>query len=255
MTVPLVDLGGMHIVLVGGGGDIGTAMARQFVELGAQLRVFDRDAAALDRLRETLGAPAQVEVRVVDVTDEVSMRAAFAAAGERIDGLVNAAGIENPPMPIEDFDLAMFRKVMDVNVTGVFLGLKYGVPRMAGAGGSIVNLGSTGGIKGAALVSAYVASKHAVIGLTRSAAVECGPRGIRVNAVCPGPIEGRMIDAIYGSSPGQPSEQARARMAQMPSRRFGRADEVAGLTAFLLSPASGFINGALYSIDGGISAI
>lgn len=254
---PLVDLRGRRIVLVGGAGDIGTAMVGQFLSLGARLAVLDRDLAALERLRDKLGDPAMLEILPVDVTDEAAMAGTFARLGPRIDGLVNAAGIENAPAPIAGFDLATFRKVMDVNVTGVFLGLKYAVPLMAGApgGGAIVNLGSTGAIKGAALMSAYVASKHAVVGLTRAAAVECGPQGIRVNAICPGPIEGRMIRSIYGGSGDAPSEQAVARMAQIPSRRFGQPEEVARVTAFLLSPASSFINGALLSVDGGICAI
>jgi NAD(P)-dependent dehydrogenase (short-subunit alcohol dehydrogenase family) len=122
-------------------------------------------------------------------------------------------------------------------------------------GGAVVNFASTGGIKGANGMSAYVASKHAVIGLTRCAAIESGPDGLRVNAICPGPTAGRMIDSIMGSEPGKPSEAAQARMNVIPSRRFGDRQEIANVTAFLLSDAAGYVNGACYTVDGGISAI
>ena len=250
----LFDLEGRRIAVVGGAGDIGAVLVRLLCTLGADVCIIDRDSAALDRLGASLSDGASHSVHLADVTDEAAMAAAFAGF-DGLDGLVNGAAIENVPTPVDQFDLADFRRVLDVNVAGVFLGLKYGLPLLARRGGAAVNVASTAGIKGAANMSAYVASKHAVVGLTRSAAVEWGPQGVRVNAICPGPVEGRMIDAIFGSKPGAPSDMARARMAQIPSRRFARPEEVARVTAFMLSPASEYVNGSLYSVDGGICAI
>lgn len=259
MAKCLVDLAQRRIVVSGAAGDIGGCMVALFRSLGAHVIALDRDAAALDRLRDSAdggeGQGGVLETIAVDVADEAAMAEAFRTIGGPIHGLVNGAGIENRPTPVDEMDLATFRRVLDVNVTGVFLGLKYGVPHMREAGGSIVNVASTAGIKGAAGMSAYVASKHAVVGLTRATAVECGPSGIRVNAICPGPIAGRMIDSIFGSKPDEPSPAALARMAQIPSRRFGQPQEVAATTAWLLSDAAGYVNGALMSVDGGISAI
>ncbi len=251
----LFNLQERHVAIIGASGDIGTSMVQLCLSLGARVYAVDRDEAALAGLADQSEAGGALQTFVADVTDEGAMAAAFGGMGGRLDGLVNGAGIENRPVNMDEMDVEVFRKVVDVNVTGVFLGMKYGIPLMRENGGSIVNVSSTAGIKGAAGMAPYIASKHAVIGLTRTGAVEWGPAGIRVNAICPGPIEGRMIDSIYGSKPGAPSEIARARMAVIPSRRFGRRDEIANVTAFLLSEAATYVNGACYSIDGGISAI
>ncbi len=254
-TSPLVDFTDRHIAIVGAAGDIGTAIVDVLLAHGARVTAIDRDPDLLDALNDLPGASDKtLATHVADVTDESRMADAFAAAGP-IDGLVNGAGIEHRPLPITELETAVLRKVMDVNVTGVFLGMKYGLPMLCKPGGAVVNFSSTAGIKGSGKMSAYVASKHAVIGLTRCAAIESGPDGIRVNAICPGPIEGRMIDAIMGSKPGAPSPTAKARMEVIPSRRFGERTEIANVTAFLLSDAAAYVNGACYSVDGGISAI
>ncbi len=207
MGRPLIDLDGRHIALVGAAGELGATMTALLLDLGAHVLAIDRDAAALDAMT----GPPRLRTIVADVVDEAAMIRAFDTLEAPLDGLVNGAGIENVATPIDALDTALFRKVMDVNVTGVFLGMKYGVPRMRTPGGSIVNIASTAGVKGAAGMSAYVASKHAVIGLTRCAAIDYGPAGLRVNALCPGPLDGRMIDTIMGSKPGAPSDRAKAR--------------------------------------------
>lgn len=252
---PMVNLQGRRIAIIGAAGDIGGKIVAVLLAQGAYISAIDRDADALERLASANGAGTTLQTFQADVSDEAAMAHAFSAIGGSLDGLVNGAAIENRPQVIDELSSDEFRKVMDVNVTGVFLGLKYGIPLMKEKGGSIVNFASTAGIKGAAGMSAYVASKHAVIGLTRCAAIEWGQHGIRTNAICPGPVEGRMIDMIFGSKPGQPSEMALARMAAIPSRRFSRPEEVANVTAFLLSDAAEILNGACYSVDGGISAI
>ncbi len=254
-TPPLVDFTGRHIAVVGAAGDIGTAIVSLLLALGGRVTAIDRDPVTLAALEALPGASAAtLAIAAADVTDEARMAEVFAALGA-IDGLVNGAGIEHRPTPIPELDTAILRKVMDVNVTGVFLGMKYGLPLLRRPGGAVVNFASTAGIKGANGMSAYVASKHAVIGLTRCAAIESGPDGLRINAICPGPTAGRMIDSIMGSEPGKPSAMAQERMAAVPSRRFGEPAEIANVTAFLLSEAAGFVNGACYSVDGGISAI
>lgn len=250
-----MNLDGRHVAIVGAAGDIGQEMVRLCLALGAAVTAIDRDEQALAALAADAAGAGSLRTCLADATDEGAMAAAFATIGGRLDGLVNGAGIENRPTEIDAMDTSVFRKIVDVNVTGVFLGLKHGIPLMREHGGAVVNVSSTAGIKGAAGMAPYIASKHAVIGLTRTAAIEWGQAGIRVNAICPGPVEGRMIDSIYGSEPGAPSAAARARMAAIPSRRFGRRDEIANVTAFLLSAAASYVNGACYSIDGGISAI
>lgn len=254
-----MSLAGKVILITGASGDIGAEAVRSFLDDGARIAAVDRSGDGLDRLARSSGESGSLATFVADVTDEASVQASFAAIYERfgrIDGLVNAAGIEGPRVPIDRYPADMFRQVLNVNVTGAFLGMKHAIPIMLeSGGGSIVNLSSVAGTKGAEGLSAYIASKHAVIGLTRTAALEWMRHGIRVNAVCPGPISGRMIDAIYDENPEAPSPIGEARRQAIPARRFGEPAEVAAVTAFLLSDAASYVNGACYAVDGGISAM
>lgn len=238
-------LAGRVAVVTGGAGDLGRAVAARLHHDGALVALLDIDEVGLKEARSTMGDA--VLTITVDATDEVAVRdasARVAAWGSgRIDILVNNVGIEGPVAPITDLDTADFTRVLAVNVVGVFLGLKHALPHM-GEGGVVVNTGSTASFRGAPHLSAYVASKHAVLGLTRSASLEVADRGIRVCAVCPGPLEGRMIREL---------DQRRRELGLEPdtSRRRGRVEEVAAAVAYLVSDEAGFVNGSGFVIDGG----
>jgi NAD(P)-dependent dehydrogenase (short-subunit alcohol dehydrogenase family) len=172
-----------------------------------------------------------------------------------IDFLVNNAGIEGVVVPIEEYPEDVFDRVMAVNVRGVFLGLKYAYPALrARGGGAIVNLSSVAGITGNPMISAYIASKHAVVGLTRSAAVSYGAAGVRVNAVLPAPVDTRMMRSLEeGFAPGAGATVKQMMSAQVPLGRYASAAEIASVIAFLLSDDASYVNGSLYTIDGGMT--
>lgn len=251
---------GKAFILTGGGGDIGSATVHLLLAQGARVAVLDRSADSLQALADEAAAPDRLFTRACDVTSESDLGACFAEARQAlgsIHGVVNAAGIEGRRAPIDQCPTEMFNAVMAVNVTGVFLGIKHGIPLLQeSGGGSIVNACSTAGIKGVEGMAPYVASKHAVLGLTRSASLEWGRHGIRVNCVAPGPVEGRMLKSIYAEKANDPNwPSLESRKAINPSGRFGDPREVANVIAFLLSDLSGFVNGAIFSVDGGVSAL
>jgi NAD(P)-dependent dehydrogenase (short-subunit alcohol dehydrogenase family) len=185
-------LDGKVALITGAAGEIGAATVKLMIARGARIVAVDRDKAALMRLSDELERPAELIPIEGDVTDEGSVEGFVARAREsagQIDIFFNNAGIEGSVRPIAEYPLADFRRVLDVNVVGVFLGLKHVLPVIAEAGGgAVINSSSVAGLTGTAGLCAYNASKHAVIGLTRSAAAEWGGRGIRVNSVNPGPI-------------------------------------------------------------------
>jgi NAD(P)-dependent dehydrogenase (short-subunit alcohol dehydrogenase family) len=252
----------MTAVVTGGGGDIGRTTALLLAAEGAQVLVVDIDPEALRTSVDAIvatGGRAKGMVADVSVPADVEAyaREAQRLGGGSIDLFFNNAGIEGNIVPLVDLDVEDFDRVLSVNARGVFLGLKHVLPRMAD-GGAVVNTSSVGGLRGSVGLSAYVASKHAVIGLTKTAALEMASRGIRVSAVCPGPVEGRMISAINAQRvvlPGAQPQPAAAPAATGHSlARYAEVEEVARAVAFLLGPEATYVSGTALVVDGGMTA-
>jgi NAD(P)-dependent dehydrogenase (short-subunit alcohol dehydrogenase family) len=245
-------------IITGGAGGIGQGVARLFVAEGAKVLLVDVDRDALTSLVASLGE-ANASACVADVSDpadaECYVRTAVDRCG-RIDALLSNAGVEGRVVPLVDYPVEAFDKVLAVNVRGVFLSLKYTIPVMMKAGGgSIVITSSIAGLRGSAGLSAYAASKHAVIGMMRSAALEYASAGVRINTIHPAPIETRMMDALEQQlAPGAVVQARTAFETAIPMGRYGTPEEVARLAMFLVSDESCYCSGGLYPVDGGMSA-
>ena len=208
------------------------------------MQTFDADS------RRVIGIEADVS-KDTDVKNYV--KETMAAFG-RIDTLFNNAGIEGSISSLEDYEEEIFDRVVQVNIKGVWLGMRYCADAMRkSGGGSIINTASAAGLMATPSLIAYGASKHAVIGMTKSASIELAPAGIRVNAVCPGVINTRMMRSIEEQTiPDNPEEYVKAVSEKTPLGRYGEPEEVAGLVAFLASDEATYITGSSYVIDGGL---
>ena len=243
------DLARYTGLVVGASRGIGAEAARTLARRGARVLLAARNRAALEEVARTIRlAGGAAEVVPTDIGDPESVH----RMGDRVRGIageldfaVNNAGEGYAPTPLGDVPREAFERVLRVTVAGTFLSMKEELPLLAAAGGgSIVNISSTAGVSAFAGGGPYVAAKHAVIGLTKAAAIDYAPAGIRVNAVAPGPIDTERLQAL--------PETARAQVrSAVPMRRVGAPREVAEAIAWLCSPASGFATGITLFVDGG----
>jgi NAD(P)-dependent dehydrogenase (short-subunit alcohol dehydrogenase family) len=251
-----IRLDGKVAIVTGAAGVIGTATIRLLAERGARIIAVDRREPDLKSAIADLPATAQALAITADVTREDEVAEYVRAAVDKfstVDIFYNNAGIEGEIAPITKYPLETFRRVIDVNVVGVFLGLKHVLPIMLKQNrGSIINTASIAGLIGSPDIAVYSASKHAVIGLTKSAALECSSSSVRVNCVCPGLIESRMLSAIIeGRNPGNAPVPTEKLAERIPARRLGQASEVASIVAFLASDDASYVSGSAYTVDGG----
>ncbi len=254
----MAGLEGQHAIVTGGGRGIGAAIARALASHGASVSVLGRDRVRLAAQARSLGGPERATAIAVDVTDEHSVRGAFAAARERfgaIDILVNNAG-QAESAPLAKTGLDLWQRMLAVNLTGTFLCTREALPEMVGRGsGRIVNIASTAGLVGYAYVAAYCAAKHGVIGLTRAAALEAARTAVTVNAVCPGYTETDIVaEAVANivAKTGKTETQAReALLARNPQGRMVQPEEVANAVLWLCLPGSGSVTGQAIAVAGG----
>lgn len=248
-------------IITGAAMGLGLAAAEEFARRGAKLVLVDYNEEALDKTVKNLqSAHNDLEVLAVkaDVSNEENVKAYVQAAKEkfgRIDGLYNNAGIEGRQSPMVEYDLDVFKKVVDINLMGVYYGLRYVLPVMVEQGyGRIVNVASVGGIRGVINQSPYVATKHAVVGLTKNTAVEYGKYGILTNAIAPGAILTPMVaEAFRQVNPDDPKAAESEYAQRNPTRKLGLPADVAKVVAFLISEDNGYISGQVVPIDGGES--
>jgi NAD(P)-dependent dehydrogenase (short-subunit alcohol dehydrogenase family) len=245
------DLSGRVAIVTGAARGIGSAAVRRLVDDGAHVLALDLPGAQMALQDPRIVA---FEGDVAEAEDwQRAVELAVARFG-RLDILVNNAGISGFIGPLVDYPVESFDRVMAVNARGVFLGMKHSAPAMAD-GGSIVNISSISGIGGGANTLAYTASKHAVIGMTKLAAIEFAPRRIRVNAVCPAPTATEMMfELAREKSPGDLEGFRRSFEQHIPLGRYGEATEVAAAIAFLASDQASFSTGAVLTVDGGMRA-
>ena len=252
----MTALDGKACIVTGAAGSLGRAVAARFLAEGARVMLVDRNPGPLDEAAHALGAGEnRVATVAADVADSDATRryvAATVAAFGAVDVLFSNAGISGPILPVIDYPEDVFDRVLAVNLKGSFLACKHALPVMR-AGGSIVMTASVVGVTSDPGICAYAASKHALIGLMRTIAKETAPRGIRVNAVAPGPIDNgfqrdveRGLTQVLGQEGGAFLDQV------SPMHRHGRADEIAEAVLFLASAQSSFTTGSVLMADGGM---
>jgi NAD(P)-dependent dehydrogenase (short-subunit alcohol dehydrogenase family) len=252
-------LEGRIAIVTGATGGIGEATAKRFLEEGASVMLVGRSEAKLSETVERLAGNGKVATFVADAADEAATKASVEATIDTFGGvdiLIANAGTEGKTALIEDQTFENFEDVLRTNVIGVWLSMKYCVePMKKRGGGSIIALSSIAGMIGSPTLSPYIASKHAVYGLVKTAALELGAFGVRVNAIGPGPIDNRMIRSIETQlSPDDPDAMREGFSQLIALKRYGTNDEVANLALFLASDESSYCTGSIHMIDGGFTA-
>lgn len=251
------------MIITGAGMGLGLAAANDLASKGANLVLVDYNEKSLEEAKASISKE-YPDIKILTVVADVSNEEAVkhyvdetAKTFGRIDGLYNNAGIEGKQASITDYEVNIFKKVIDINLMGVYYGMRYVLPVMQKQQyGRIVNVASVGGIRGVQHQIPYVASKHAVSGMTKNAALEYGRYGILTNAIAPGAILTPMVaEAFKQVNPDDP-KGAEAEYAQRnPTKRLGLPQEVAKLVSFLLSEDNGYVSGQTIAIDGGESNI
>ena len=252
---PTYDFTEQVALVTGAASGMGLATAQAFAEAGAAVGLADVNEDAVRLVTEDLRASGHRVLGITcDVSDEDQVAAMVdktVAAFGRLDMAFNNAGIQAPPSDAADEPAETFDRVNAVNLRGVWACMKHELRYMRGQGsGAIVNCSSLGGLVGLPGRAAYHASKHGVIGLTGSAALEYAPRGIRINAICPGTFETPMVANMISSGEFDPAEA----LADQPIGRFGRAEEIASTVLWLCSPGSSYVLGVALPVDGGYTA-
>src|ERR1700683_3951069 len=248
---------GSAVVITGGAGMIGHAAAMTLARAGADVMLGDINAAAMSARRGAVGAlGGQWEAQVAERKKSADVQAYVARALQlfgRIDGFFNNAGMEGKLAPTYEYEEAEFDRIVAVNQKGIFLGLRHVLPVMLSQGhGAVVNTGSIASERGLAGACAYNATKHAVIGLTRTAASEVGGRGVRVNAVMPGVIDTPLLEAMLRMMFAGDVDAGKRALGKVATQdRIGKPQEVGEVVTFLLSDAASFVNGAAWAVDGG----
>lgn len=257
----MIDYKDKVVIITGGGSGLGRAAALSIAKQGGKLVLVDMSKDGLEESKKEIlasASDAQIETVEANVTNEEDVKNYVDFTVEKfgkIDGFFNNAGIEGKQNLTEAYGSDEFEKVVNVNLNGVFYGMKYVLKVMKEQGyGSIVNTASVGGIRGVGNQSGYAASKHGVVGLTRNSGIEYGEFGVSINAIAPGAIMTPMVEGSLKQMAGDDWEAAGKEFVSVnPMKRFGKPEEVGNLVAFLLSDAAKFINASVIPIDGGQS--
>ncbi|GAB2800940.1 SDR family oxidoreductase [Streptomyces chlorus] len=252
---PTYDFTGQVAFVTGASSGMGLATARAFAEAGAAVGLADIDEAALDAaVRQLTGEGHRALALTCDVADESQVAAAVDRTVEafgRLDMAYNNAGIQIPPADAAEEGAEVFDRVHAINLRGIWASMKHELRHMRARGsGAIVNCSSLGGLVGLPGRASYHSSKHGVIGLTGSTALEYAPRGIRINAICPGTIDTPMVSDMIAKGELDRAEAE----ANQPIHRLGTADEIAQAVLWLCSPGAGFVVGVALPVDGGYVA-